>query len=67
LRLSRDFFLAPARKDKGPTATVGIDAFDILNSVNYVSFVGNQSSPFFGKPVAALPTRRLQVSFRFRF
>jgi hypothetical protein len=67
LRLSRDFFLAPARKDKGPTATVGIDAFDILNSVNYVSFVGNQSSPFFGEPVAALPTRRLQVSFRFRF
>lgn len=67
LRLSRDFFLVRTRKDKGPTATIGIDAFDILNSVNYVSFVGNQSSPFFGKPVAALPTRRLQVSFRFRF
>ena len=67
LRLSRDFFLVRARKDKGPTATIGIDAFDILNSVNYVSFVGNQSSPFFGKPVAALPTRRLQASFRFRF
>jgi hypothetical protein len=35
--------------------------------VNYVSYIGNLSSPFFGKPIAAQPSRRLQVSFRFRF
>ena len=67
LRLSRDFFFVRASKDKGPTATLGLDAFDVLNHVNYVSFVGTLSSPFFGKPVAALPARRLQASFRFRF
>lgn len=67
VRWSRDFFLVRAKKDKGPTATLGLDAFDVLNHVNYPSFVGDQSSPFFGKPVTALPTRRLQLSFRFRF
>jgi len=67
LRWSRDFFFAAAKKDKGPTATVGFDAFNVLNHVNYVNYVGNLSSPFFGKPVAAQPVRRLQVSLRFRF
>ena len=67
LRWSHDFFLAPAKKDKGPTVTVGLDAFNVLNRVNYVSYVGNLSSPFFGRPIAAQPPRRLQLSFRFRF
>ena len=67
LRWSRDFFLASAKKDKGPTVTLGFDAFNILNRVNYVSYVGDVNSPFFGKPIAAQPSRRLQVSFRFRF
>jgi len=66
LRWSRDFFLA-ARKDKGPTVTLGFDAFNVLNRVNYVSYVGDLSSPFFGKPIAAQPPRRLQLSIRFRF
>jgi len=67
LRWSHDFFLAAAKKDKGPTATLGFDAFNVLNRVNYVSYVGDLGSPFFGKPIAAQPPRRLQVSFRFRF
>lgn len=67
LRWSHDFLLVPAKKDKGPTATVGLDAFNVLNHVNYVSYVGVVSSPFFGKPVAAQPPRRLQISFRLRF
>ncbi len=67
LRWSRDFFLAPTRRDKGPTVTLGFDAFNVLNRVNYISYVGDLISPFFGKPIAAQPPRRLQVSFRFRF
>ena len=67
LRWSRDFFLAAAKKDKGPTATLGFDAFNVLNRVNYVGYIGDLSSPFFGKPIAAQPPRRLQASFRFRF
>jgi acyl-CoA thioesterase FadM len=44
-----------------------VDAFNVVNHVNYVSYVGDLSSPFFGKPIAAQPPRRLQVSFRFKF
>lgn len=67
LRWSRDFFLAASKKDKGPTATLGFDAFNVLNRVNYVTYIGDLSSPFFGKPISAQPPRRLQISFRFRF
>jgi Carboxypeptidase regulatory-like domain/TonB dependent receptor len=67
LRWSRDFFIVPAKKDKGPTVTLGFDAFNVLNHVNYVSYIGVLSSPFFGQPIAAQPPRRLQASFRFRF
>ncbi len=67
LRWSRDFYLVKAKKEKGPMATLGIDAFDVLNHVNYPSYVGVLTSPFFGRPVSAQPGRRLQASFRFRF
>jgi hypothetical protein len=67
LRWSRDFFLVRGKKEKGPTATLGFDAFNVLNKVNYMGYIGDLSSPFFGKPVAAQPARRLQISFRFRF
>ena len=67
LRLARDFYCSPAKKDKGAVATFAIDAFNILNHVNYAGYVGNLSSPFFGRPISALPTRRLQLSARFKF
>jgi hypothetical protein len=67
LRWSRNFYFTPAKRDKGPTATIGVDAFNVLNRVNYTAFVGNLSSPFFGKAVAAQPPRRLQMGLRFRF
>jgi hypothetical protein len=46
---------------------VAFDAFNVLNHVNYTGYVGNELSPFFGQAVAALPTRRLQVTARFKF
>ena len=67
LRIGRDFYLNGAKKDKGPVATVAFDAFNVLNHVNYAGYVGNLSSPFFGQAVSALPTRRLQVTARFKF
>ena len=60
-------FLAAAKKDKGPAITLGFDAFNVPNRVNYMSYIGDLSSPFFGKPIASQPPRRLQLSFRFRF
>src|SRR5215216_312485 len=67
LRWSHDFLLKKDKKDKSPTVTIGVDAFNVLNRVNYVSFVGSLSSPFFGRAFAAQPPRRLQLSFRFKF
>ena len=67
LRWSRDFYLVKGKKDKGPAVTAGLDAFNVLNRVNYAGFIGNLSSPFFGRAVSARPSRRLQFSFRFTF
>jgi hypothetical protein len=44
-----------------------MDAFNLLNHVNYTSYIGNLSSPFFGRAVSAQPPRRLQLSARFAF
>jgi hypothetical protein len=67
LRLSRDFFLSKDKKEMGKVATIAFDAFDVLNHVNYMSYVGDQGSAFFGQPVSAFPTRRLQLTTRFKF
>ncbi len=68
LRWSRDFILRKGKKkDEGVKATLAVDAFNVLNEVNYSSFIGNLSSPFFGQAIAAQPPRRLQFSFRLKF
>ena len=67
LRWYHDFRLEPVRKDKSPTATLSLDAFDIGNRVNYANYVGALTSPFFGRAVSALPARRVQLSLRLQF
>lgn len=49
------------------TFTAGVDAFNVVNKVNYSYFVGNQSSPFFGRPISAQAPRRVQFSLRARY
>ncbi len=67
VQLSRDVHLDRAKTEKGPTATVGLGVFNVLNTVSQTTIVGNLSSPFFGRAVAALPPRRIQLSARFGF
>ncbi|MEZ5398908.1 MAG: TonB-dependent receptor [Bryobacteraceae bacterium] len=67
LRWYRDFRLRPARKDKSPSFTVSVDAFNILNHVNYQNFVGALTSPFYGQAVGSQPPRRLQIGCRYQF
>lgn len=68
LRWSRDFSVRKGKKkDEGVKATLAVDAFNVLNEVNYSSFIGNLSSPFFGQAIASQPPRRLQFSFRLKF
>lgn len=67
LRWYRDLRFQPGKKDKSPSLTIAVDAFNVLNHVNYQNFVGALTSPFFGRAVATLPPRRLQLSARFQF
>ncbi|HEX5424844.1 MAG TPA: TonB-dependent receptor [Candidatus Acidoferrales bacterium] len=67
LRWSHEFFLNESKRDKGPGLMLAIDAFNVLNRVNYAGFVGNLSSPFFGQAIAALSPRELQFSLGFKF
>jgi len=67
LRLSRDFYVSKTKREKGKVTTLGFEAFNVLNHVNYAYYVGNLQSHFFGQAVSALPTRRLQLTARFKF
>jgi hypothetical protein len=67
LRWYREFRFQPGRKDKSPSITVSADAFNVLNRVNYQNYIGALTSPFFGRAVATLPARRMQVGLRFQF
>ena len=66
LRWSHDLTFVEAGGRK-VTLTAGVDAFNVINKVNYSYFVGNQSSPFFGQPISAQAPRRVQLSLRARF
>ncbi len=67
LRWYREFCFKPTSKEAGPTATLTADAFNVLSRVNYQNYLGALSSPFFGRPVAANPPRRLQLGLRVQF
>jgi hypothetical protein len=44
-----------------------VDAFNALNHVNYDTYIGNLSSPFFGEAVSAKPPRRIELAFKIDF
>jgi hypothetical protein len=68
LRWSHAFALGKAKnEDEGKKITVGVDAFNVLNRVNYTGWVGNLSSPFFGQATSAQAARRFQLTARFEF
>jgi hypothetical protein len=66
LNLSHDF---PLTRDgqKGPTATLAVNSFNVINHENDITYVGVVSSPFFGHAVAAQPARRMQLDLQFKF
>jgi hypothetical protein len=41
--------------------------FNLMNHANWTSFTGVETSPFFGRPTAALPGRRMEVGIKFSF
>ena len=66
LNLSHDFHLSKEKKE-AKVLSVALNAFNILNHPNYVTYIGALSSPLFGQPVAAQPPRRLQLDVGFKF
>lgn len=66
LNLSHDFPLSRSKKE-ARVLSVSLNSFNMLNHPNYVTFIGTQSSPLFGTPVAAQPPRRMQLDVQFKF
>jgi len=69
LRLSKKLVLKKAENKTDTTREVEFrsDVFDILNKTNYRNYVGTLTSPVFGQPIAAYPSREVQLSIRFSF
>jgi hypothetical protein len=53
--------------DKAPKATLGLNLFNLLNSFNPTQVEADLASPLYGRPIAALPGRRAQISVQFTF
>ena len=60
LRLSKS-------KHEGPSATLGVNSFNVLNHENDITYVGVMSSPLYGHAVTAQPARRLQLELEISF
>ena len=67
IRISKKFILGPLLEHGTKYLEVRVDAFNVLNQVNAVNFIGVQSSPLFGLANSALPARQLQFSMKTSF
>ena len=67
LRWSHEFAIGSGKGDDAPAWSVGVDAFNLFNRVNYSTFIGTITSPFFGQAIASQPARRIQLSAGFHF
>jgi hypothetical protein len=54
-------------KKESRSLTLALNAFNVLNHVNDVTFVGVLSSANFGRATQALPARRIQLNAEFKF
>lgn len=50
-----------------PKLEIGVDAFNVFNTVNFMDYVGVLNSPYFGHAVGAFPAREIQFSLRVKF
>jgi hypothetical protein len=66
VNLAHDIFLTKAGKE-GIVTTISINSFDVLNHPNDVTYIGVVGSPFFGRAVASLPARRMQLNLEIKF
>lgn len=69
LRFAKKFILRKSKNKEETTREVEfrLDAFNLLNQVNFKNYIGTLSSPFFGRANSAYPARELQASVRVSF
>ncbi|HWQ31540.1 MAG TPA: TonB-dependent receptor [Blastocatellia bacterium] len=71
LRVTRAFraprLLDRKRDSSSRNLEFSVDFFNLFNRVNFENHTGAQSSPFFGRAVAAHQARTMQFSTRYRF
>jgi hypothetical protein len=65
VRASREFKIGGPKSERA--ITLGVDAFNVTNRVNYSTFVGTVGSPLFRQPVSAGAPRQFQLSLRATF
>lgn len=66
LNAGHDFPLTKEGK-KGPTASLTVNSFNVLNHPNYTTYIGVVGSPFFDRAVEAQPPRRMQLNLELKF
>jgi hypothetical protein len=72
LDIQHDFRFKKERKNS-PVLTVTLNAFNVLNHVNDMTYIGvigpdgGPRNPNFGKPSSAYPARRFQLNLEFKF
>jgi hypothetical protein len=44
-----------------------VQAYNLLNRVNFQNYSGSLRSTFFGEPTSAAPARRIELGMRFGF
>jgi len=66
LNLTREFSFHK-NKEEGRTLALSLNAFNVLNHPNYLTYVGVISSPLFDHPVEANPGRRMQLNLEWKF
>lgn len=72
VNLAHDFRFQKEKKN-GPVLTASLNAFNVLNHPNFVSFIGvigpdgGPRNPNFGLPASAYPGRRLQINLEMKF
>lgn len=64
VNLAHDFTFA---RDKKHVLTVALNAFNVFNHPNDLTYVGVITSPFFDRGVIAQPPRRMQLDTEFKF
>ena len=66
LRVSRDLGFASGTSH-ARTLSVSVDTFNVLNRINYGTYIGTLGSPLFGQPITARAPRQIQLSAHLKF